>query len=85
VNSPRFLAESWESKSVHSRDTYGSLWREVSRYAGGNAADRVFTIPGSDSRNVSQFRRAIALAEEYWIAYEDSSEAIDVVPLFMAH
>lgn len=69
-------------RSVHARNPYTSLWREVSRFSGGDAADRLMLHAGADSRNVDQFRRAVSLADEYWVAYEDSSETIDTVPLY---
>ena len=82
MNSPRFLSQAWEQRILHSRNPYTSLWREVSRYAGGNAADRVLNSLGADARNIQAFMRSVALADEYWVSYEDSSNVIDSVPLY---
>lgn len=82
MNSPIFLSSHWGLKTTHARDSYNTLWREIFRYGGADAADRVFLTPGADNRNVARFRRAVELADEYWIAYEESAEAIDAVPLY---
>lgn len=82
MNSVRYLSENWPLQIRASTDGVRALWRELNRYSGRDASERAFAKSRGDSKFEEPFRNAIRLADEYFSAYEDSSEVVDPVLLY---
>jgi len=82
MNSQRYLPEDWPLEVRPSTDGVRALWRELNRYSGRDASERVFGRSGGDTKFEEPFRNAIRLADEYFAAYDDSSDVVEPVLLY---
>jgi hypothetical protein len=82
MNSLQFIAETWPVQVRTSNDIVRSLWRELNRYAGRDAAERAYRRGHSDLTTIKSFRNCIDLADEYYAAYEDAAPSIDTVLIY---
>ncbi len=82
MNGIKHLADTWPRHVRYTDNVARTLWRELSRYGGTDAADRAFQLWRADDRYCTDFRAAIRLADAYFLAFEDAEESIDADMLY---
>lgn len=82
MNSIQYLHETWPRRARYTTNANRALWRELARFGGRDAADRLFRGAPGDPRNVERFCNSINMADSYFIAYEDADESIDALLLY---
>lgn len=82
MNSLQYIAETWPLQGRSSNDIIRSLWRELNRYCGRDAAERAYRRSHGDLSTVKSFQNCLHLADEYYSAYDDAAPSIDTVLIY---
>lgn len=82
MNSRQYVAETWPLQGRAANDVLRSLWRELNRYAGRDAAERAYRRTHNDSTAIRSLQNCVHLANEYYSAYELASPSIDTVLIY---